>query len=58
MGDLTIVNLPSEIQLTILELLDIQSLLSIRQVRQSVFYFSYIKSKFCSDVQEYLPTYT
>ena len=35
----------------------IQSLLSIRQVGQSVFYFSYIKSKFCSDVQEYLPTY-
>jgi hypothetical protein len=32
-GNLTILDIPTEIQLTILSLLDIQSLLAIRQVR-------------------------
>jgi len=42
MGDVTIVNLPTEIQLTILVLLDVQSLLAIRQVRQPYLLSKYI----------------
>ncbi|KAF8799248.1 hypothetical protein BYT27DRAFT_7202411 [Phlegmacium glaucopus] len=36
MGDLTIANLPTEIQLTILTLLDVQSLLAIRQTCRNI----------------------
>jgi F-box domain len=52
MGDVIIVNLPTEIQFTILAFLDIQSLLAIRQVSTSsthhIIYLKFNSSQTCT----------
>ena len=61
MENITINNLPTEIQLRILAFVDIQSLLTVRQVSKHIPTSSaerFFESKLNSDMQEYVSNYT
>ena len=61
MENITINNLPTEIQLRILAFVDIQSFLTVRQVSKHIPTSSaerFFESKLNSDMQEYVSNYT